>query len=88
MTLKNFSKIGKWNWLKIQNTTYRDALITKNYILSHQNMNFSDQNFFVRKCEKNFFKIGKWDTLKMHSMTHRDELITRNCILAHKKIIF
>ena len=32
---KNFFKIGKWNWLKMQNMTQRDALIAKRYILVH-----------------------------------------------------
>ena len=29
---KRFFDIGKSNWLKMQNLTQRDALITKNYI--------------------------------------------------------
>ena len=37
---KNFFEIGKLNWLKMQDTTQRDALITKNYIWAHQKINF------------------------------------------------
>ena len=65
----------------------RDALITKNYILAHPNMNFYDRNFFVRNCgEKNFFQIGKYIWLKIKNMTQRDALITKNYTLAHQKI--
>ena len=34
--------------------TRRDALITKNQIFADQKINFSDRNFFIRKCEKEF----------------------------------
>ena len=53
---KNFYKIGKQNWLKKKNMIQRDALNTKNYILAHQKIYFSDGNFFVGNSgEKNFF---------------------------------
>ena len=40
--------------------TQRDALITKNYILAQQKINFSNGNFILRNSgEKNFFEIGK-----------------------------
>ena len=68
--------------------THRDALITKNYILAHQNINFADRNFFVRKGEKNFFKIGKWNSLKMPNMAQRDARNTKNYIFFHLKINF
>ena len=35
-----FFKIGKENWLKIENMPLRDALIAKNYVLGHRNVNF------------------------------------------------
>ena len=44
----------------MQKMTQGDALITKNYILAHQTINFSKRNLFVRNSrEKNFFKIGQ-----------------------------
>ena len=52
---------SKIDYLKMLCMTQGDVLVKKNYILAHQNINFSDRNFFVRKCEKNFFKIGKWN---------------------------
>ena len=33
----------------MQNMTHRDAVITKNYIVAHQKINFSDQNLGVKK---------------------------------------
>ena len=42
--------------------THRDALITKNYILANQKINFSDQNFSSEnEVKKYFFKIGKYN---------------------------
>ena len=44
----------------MQSITHRDALITKNYTLTHQKINFSHQNFLPENAvKKNFFKIGK-----------------------------
>ena len=37
---KNLFKIGKYIWLKMRNMTQRDALITKNYNLAYQKINF------------------------------------------------
>ena len=45
---KNFFKIGKLNWLKMQNMTQCDALITKNYISALKN-NFLTWKFFRQK---------------------------------------
>ena len=39
LRLKNFFEIGKSKWLKMQNMTQRDALITKNYIWANQKIN-------------------------------------------------
>ena len=41
--------------------TQGNALTTKNYILTHQKINLSDQNIFSSETEvkKYFFKIGQ-----------------------------
>ena len=66
--------------------TQRVALITKNYILAYQEINFKDRNFFVRNTvEKNFFQIGIQICLRMHNMTQRDAFVTKKYILAHQK---
>ena len=44
----------------MKNITRRRALITKNYILANQKINFSNQNFSSEnEVKKYFFKIGK-----------------------------
>ena len=67
---KNFFKIGKLNWLKMQNMTQCDALITKNYILAIEKSMFKIEIFSLEfKVKKNFFKIGKLNYPKMKNMT-------------------
>ena len=46
----------------MKNITRRRALITKNYILTNQKINFADQNFSSENgVKKYFYKIGKYN---------------------------
>ena len=38
--------------------TQRDALMTKNYIWAHQNINFEDRNFLVRNSGEKKFPLN------------------------------